>query len=288
MSVYAELVSSAQKIALLLRVDSLYTRFLERQNERFKAGDANIVEKTAAETQQLRAANQLQQARADYTIIQSQFGYLLASRQTFVPADKELKIDLRQFPDSASILQTPAVQFKKGQQAIVAQELSVIRAKKLPLINAGYTNQSFVGYERISNADVYYGSSNRFSSFAAGVSFPLFTRSLNARIKAAQIRVTAVDAELADTLALQEFIISQQQLRLQKNQQTLAYYKEAILKQASVIYQNATLQYNNGAINFLEWSMLVNQAIGLEADYIDALTEYNRTVIELNAYSPDF
>jgi cobalt-zinc-cadmium resistance protein CzcA len=57
---------------------------------------------------------------------------------------------------------------------------------------------------------------------------------------------------------------------------------------AEVLYQNANLQFNNGAINFLEWTMLVNQFISIQSGFIDALDDWNKTVIEINAYSPDF
>ena len=73
-----------------------------------------------------------------------------------------------------------------------------------------------------------------------------------------------------------------------KKYQTLNYFQQSALKNAAVLYQNADLQFNNGAINFLEWTMLVNQSISLQSGYIDALNEYNKTVIELNAYSPNF
>ena len=288
MLLYAELVSLTQKMALLQRADSLYRNFLDRQELRFKAGDANIVEKTAAETQHLQALNQLRQAMADYAILQQQFSYLLASRTVFVPADNELLLDLRQYPDSAAVSKLPVIRYKNAQEEIVRRELQLAKAKKLPLVSAGYTNQSFNGFQKIGNNDVYYDGSRRFSSVAAGINFPIFSRTLNARIKAGRARVAAVASELADSIAYQDMLLSQGRTRYQKNQQTLSFYREALLKQATVLYQNATLQFNNGAISFLEWSLLVNQAIGLEAGYTDALLEYNKSVIDLNAYSPDF
>ncbi|MEJ7683474.1 MAG: hypothetical protein WKG06_37585 [Segetibacter sp.] len=47
--------------------------FLQRQELRFKAGETNIVEKTAAESQRMQAANQLQQLIVDFQIVQTHF-----------------------------------------------------------------------------------------------------------------------------------------------------------------------------------------------------------------------
>ena len=78
-----------EKISLLQKADSLYSSFLQRQEQRFKAGDANILEKTAAETQRMQVANQLQQIEADLKIVQSQFGQLLNIPQNCICRKKK-------------------------------------------------------------------------------------------------------------------------------------------------------------------------------------------------------
>ena len=58
-----------------------------------------------------------------------------------------------------------------------------------------------------------------------------------------------------------------------------------ILKQAKILQEDATRQFNNGAINYLEWLMLVHQSIGIQSDYLNAISEWNKNIIELNSYS---
>lgn len=285
---YYEMLILLQKQQLLIRADSLYAAFLQRQELRFKVGEANIVEKTAAETQRMQAANQLQQLMVDFQIVQTQFAYFLNSKQLFVPVIIDAKATLINLPDTFAIAHSPALQWKKQQQDIVNKELNLARTRKLPLLNFGYTNQSFTGIANVNDANKTYGAANRFSSYTAGVNIPLFTGSIKARIASGEIRYRAVQAEYEDTLALQRSTASQLILRHRKNTETLNYFLNSALKNAEVLYQNANLQFNNGAINFLEWTMLVNQSVSLQSGYIDALNEWNRTVIDLNAYSPNF
>ncbi|UPT67384.1 MAG: hypothetical protein M0D57_01460 [Sphingobacteriales bacterium JAD_PAG50586_3] len=51
---------------------------------------------------------------------------------------------------------------------------------------------------------------------------------------------------------------------------------------ADTIINTANAQLQNGDINYLEWVMLINQAIGTQSDYLDAVKALNLSVIELN------
>lgn len=285
---YYDMVAMLQKIKLLTKADSLYNAFLQRQEQRFNAGEVNVLEKTSAETQRMQALIQLQQLQADFRVVQNRFSYLLNSSTLWLPQETALRAPLSQLPDTAAVSQYPAVLYKQQQQNIALQEIKLNRAKKLPLLNAGYTNQSIIGYQNVDGTEKYFNASKRFSSVIAGIGIPIFSRSLNARIRSSEAQYRAVQSEYADTLALQKTALQQLLLQYQKNEQTLNNYQQAVTKQVAVIYENATLQYTNGAINYLEWAMLINQAISLEANYIDALSERNRTVAELNSYSPNF
>ncbi len=285
---YYDMVAMLQKIQLLTKADSIYAAFLQRQEQRFDAGEVNILEKTSAETQRMQALNQLQMLQSDFRMVQHRFGYVLNSNTLWLPLMTTLRTPLLPLPDTASISQYPFLQYRFQQQNIALQEIKLNRAKKLPLLTMGYSNQSIIGYQNTGVEEKYYGASHRFSSVMAGISFPVFSKSLNARIHSSEAQYRAVQAAYADTLALQQSTLQQLVLQYQKNEQTLSNYQQAVSRQAAVIYENATLQFTNGAINYLEWAMLINQAISLEAAYIDALNERNRTVAELNSYSAGF
>jgi cobalt-zinc-cadmium resistance protein CzcA len=287
-TLYYDMATMLQKIKLLTKADSLYSAFLQRQEQRFNAGEVNVLEKTSAETQRMQALIQLQQLRADFHIVQNRFSYLLNSNTLWLPKDTALRAPLLQLPDTSLVNQLPAVLCKQQQQNIALQEIKLNKAKKLPLLNAGYSNQSIIGYQNVDGTEKYYSGSKRFSSVIAGIGIPIFSKSLNARIRSSEAQYRAVQAEYADTVALQKTALQQLLLQYQRSEQTLNNYQQAVNKQVSVIYENATLQFTNGAINYLEWAMLINQAISLEANYIDALSERNRTVAELNSYSPNF
>ena len=56
-----------------------------------------------------------------------------------------------------------------------------------------------------------------------------------------------------------------------------ASYPNAIL-----ISETANRQFLGGDINYLDWVMLVNQALTIHNSYIDTINLYNESVIEWN------
>ena len=64
----------------------------------------------------------------------------------------------------------------------------------------------------------------------------------------------------------------------------MQYFESKALKQAQTITGTANLQFLNGEINYLEWVLLINQAIRIESDYIEAANNRNSALAELNFY----
>lgn len=63
------------------------------------------------------------------------------------------------------------------------------------------------------------------------------------------------------------------------------YYKTKGLQNSELIISTANRQFYEGEINYLEWTMLINQALDIQNKNIDALKRLNDQVIELNALS---
>ena len=117
-----------------------------------------------------------------------------------------------------------------------------------------------------------------------GLNIPLFNRANKARIAAGRSAVSALQSEYEALLKQQETHLQTLLLKKQKNEQLLKYYTSSALPQAKLIADNANQQFASGAISYLDWIILTNQAIGIRAEFINAVSEWNATVIELNVY----
>lgn len=282
---YYQILLMEERRDLLLRADSLFQSFLKKQEQRFAAGDINVLEKTAAETQRMQIAAQLQALNADMSALYVQFNSLLNNGVNYSPIKNGAKTRLNRLPDASVVMQLPVIKMKMQQQHMALRDIDVQRSGLLPQLSLGYVNQSIKGVQNIDGVEKFYSSGNRFSSVLVGVNVPLFNKSIKSRVAASKYYYDEAQAEYNEALRRQKLILDQLLLQYQKNEQQINYYEQHALKQAQMLREHGTLQFSSGAISYIEWLMLVQQSVQLEAGYFNALNDWNQTVIELNAYS---
>ena len=131
-----------------------------------------------------------------------------------------------------------------------------------------------------------YGLANPFSGFSVATSLPLFGRSYySAKIKLAEAAVAVAEKELA--LKQQELLLEQGRAlaQIRKAEQQLRYYESTGNAQADEIIAAATLAYKAGEISFLEMYEYYTQAISIRRNALEALHNYNQSVIQFQYYN---
>ncbi len=284
-ALYYQLLLLQERKGLLLRSDSLFQDFLERQERRFAVGDINVLEKTTAETQRMQIAAQLQWLEADRATVQAQFNSLLNTGAVYVPAGSSAKAVLTVLPDLSILPNHPSLRMQQQEQQVAFREIDVQKAKLLPQLSVGYFNQSIRGVQNIGGVEKFYSGGTRFSSVMAGVNIPLFRQAQKARIAASQLQYEVAGAEYREALRRQKAALESLLLQYGKAEGQVQYYESHALRQAALLREQASLKLRNGDISHIEWILLINQAIQLEAGYFSALQDWNNTVIELASYS---
>lgn len=277
-SVFYLLVYLNQKKKILLRTDSMYISFLEKANLRFDKGEANILEKTTAETQRGQIAIQLNQLQNDIDIIRLQFQLLLNSTTDFIPLAESEKLEFSASPDASVIFQHPQIKFLEQQQKISQTNTSLQKAKLFPDMSIAFNNTTIRGY---GADDIFYPMSKRFNSVQFGIGIPLFFGAQQAKINSGKIQQMISDNNYY--LGLQTLKTEYETARKNYKSQTktVDYFENTGLKNAALITKTANQQFANGDINYLEWTMLINNAAMIQSNYIDALKELNQTIIQL-------
>jgi len=283
-ALYYQLLVMQEKKSLLLQADSLFSSLLLRQEQRFRAGDINVLEKTTAETQRMQLAAQLEQLQADQASLQVQFSTLLNNGNLYTPVYGNAKATLLHLPESQELTQHPFLKNKMQQQEIALREIDVQKAKLLPQLSLGYSNQSIRGLQNVNGQDKFYDAGSRFSSLIVGVNIPVFATATKARIAAGKYLAEAAQADYNEALRQQQTALQQLILQYNKCGKLLQYYEQSALRQAKLLREHGTLQLSNGAISAIEWMLLMNQSIQMQADYFNLLNEWNAIVIELNSY----
>ena len=159
-------------------------------------------------------------------------------------------------------------------------KLQTEKAKLNPTFNIGYNNMSMYG----NGADnKFYERSARFHSGMIGVGLPIFNSAQKSVIEAQKVNQQIAENNYQLGLVNLKNQYLQNLGQFQKLNDEVSYYQKTGLQNSESILKTANNQYFNGEINYLEWTLLVNQAFEIQNKYIDRLKETNDKIIEINS-----
>jgi len=267
---------------LLQRLDSVYSRVLLAAELRLKAGETNLLEKTTAETHLQQFRIQQRQLSGDVLIAQQKLRWLLNTEEKLLPDYQSEESRNMVVPDTASITSHPLMKYKEQQVAVATLQTEVDRNKLAPDISIGYFNMSIVGYQSLDGVtQKYYGSGSRFSSFYLTLGVPIFNKGAKNRVKAGRLNeeLARMNVKVADQ-QLKSHLLQLSGERLKK-QELVNYYEQAGLAQSELIISSAKQSLDQGQISYLEWTILMNNAVGIQLGRLDAIQQLNVVVTEI-------
>ena len=277
--IYNELNYQNEKEKLLLRADSIYTNYYKRAELRLKKGESNILEKTTAENYRSQAEIQLANLKKDREVSLYQFNFLI-NDETMYSNENVNFYEISEFNRDSNYVGNPVVLKQLEQQkSIELAKLKAEKSKLLPTFNIGYNNSSMYG---TGADDKFYEKSARFHSGMIGVGIPLFNGAQKSLIEGQKIN---------QLIAENNYEIGSKNLKNQyemlfgafeKLKSETDYYQSKGLKNAETIMKTANRLYDEGEINYLEWSILINQSLDIQNKLIDTQKMLNEKIIQLN------
>ncbi|MCE2789675.1 MAG: TolC family protein [Saprospiraceae bacterium] len=271
--VFNEFGYTREQEKLLQSYLKFYDLFSQKTDQRVREGEADIIEKTMA-TQQLAQVNwQLERLRNALKLLSLELSWLVNDGSQYVPDTKQWNTQpLDLVIDSSQLKAHPQLQlaYHQWQQAVTFTALQ--RSMLLPSVTIGFNNMSIRG----TGADnVLYDASKRFSSFQLGIQIPLFRKSANAGVSAARAEESIQRLHWENEVSF----LWKEWLTLAEKQQLMAdrirFMDQVSLPNAATIKETASRQLSGGAINYLEFVTLMNQALNIEQEYISIRKEAN-------------
>ena len=151
----------------------------------------------------------------------------------------------------------------------------------LPDLNVGYFSQTIIGTQDVNGVPRNFGQGFRFTGVQAGISVPLWFPPYTSRAKAAKINenIARTDAENYTRSIDGNF----RSLLDEYNKFTASvdYYEKQAVPEADLIIEQATRSYKAGALDYLEYVLTLNRALTIRQNYLEALNNYNQTVISI-------
>ncbi len=280
--VYWQYVYLTAKKKLLAYQDTLYSGFLRAAELRANSGETNRLEMITARSQSLEIKNQLFQITADVGIYNRKLMLLMNNTELTVPAENNLhRISFSFITDSASVKHNPSLAYANQQVEVAKIEKRLERSQMLPDLNIGYFSQTIAGTQDVNGIARNFGQGFRFTGVQAGLSVPIWFRPYSARSKAARINenIARADAENFSRSLTGSYLSLIDEFS--KFSSSVDYYEKQAVPESELIINQATLSYKAGAMDYLDYVLTLNRALGIKQNYLDALNNCNQTIISI-------
>lgn len=275
---FYELLALQERTKLLEDAHKLYTQFMDKVEKRFALGDADMLERSTARSQQVQIENQYMVLQAEYKMKLNAFALLLNISAQVEPQGGML------YPFQArdtSITGSPRLALAAEEVTHSTNTLRLEKARLYPLLTASYNNLSLMGWQRIGVEDRYFDIRDRFSFVGIGLGVPLFHGAQRAKIRAAAVQLEASHLRMQTTQRQLSMRMKNAWALYREMNRQVATYQTTLLPESKTILEAAEKRLATGQINYLEWVMLVNQSITIRSNYIDVVQQQNETAFEL-------
>ncbi len=266
---------------LSVKMDSIYKKFAEVAELRYKTGDISLVEKTAAISQHAQFSLQQDQYIYELGMYQSQNKLLLGTNDVLIPIINEIKFSSEQSLVTNKVLHPQTVYWEK-QQLVYKAMSNVEKAALLPDFTVGYNNLSIIGWQTPDGIKQnFYNSGNRFHTYHIGIGIPLWRNAIKQKIKSENIneQIAAINSLQASETISKAF--ESKMFQYKKNLLAVQYYQKDGLNQSNLIESQALAGYKAGNMSYSEFVALMAQALQIQHNYLEAKHQLNLVEVEL-------
>jgi cobalt-zinc-cadmium resistance protein CzcA len=249
-------------------LDSIYRNFSKAATRKLEAGATNTLEALTAQTKQKEISILLAQSKSNVERAELQFNKWIQSDSLYTATPDELTPMLINELDTVS---NPSLQYLRLSQRFAEQSLKLNKQAALPDLKFGV-------FQGTNNGT----GTNRYMGVQAGLAIPLFYGADKARVAAARTDVTVRENEYNDyqlrLLADYESLLADAATYMEG----VRYYEEFGERLARETTLNATKAFEAGEIDFLEYTLLIDNAHTIRTTYLHNLYFYNTTITEAN------
>jgi cobalt-zinc-cadmium resistance protein CzcA len=165
----------------------------------------------------------------------------------------------------------PALRYFTDARNLSVRELTLEKQKLLPDLNFSV----FLGTNNGTGIQAYSG-------FQVGAAIPLWLGAQKSKINASKTGASILASE-NENYKIQlnsKYLALQSDLR--KYEEGLNYYESTGKKLSEETLFHAVKAFQNGEINFLQYTQLLENAKSIETNYLTTLFQYNMTALEAN------
>ncbi len=260
-----------RELKLWLQLDTIYARFLEAAETKYKTRQTSKLEYLAATAKHKELMVNVKEAHGNYMAALhelNQYLMLPTLPQIAVP-EKDFTDYPRMLAPGDSIAYVPVLDYYRQQVRLSNAMWKAEKAKYLPRLELGYT------FQEVDGTDGFY-------AWEAGISLPLFFFSQKGKTKAARIQYQMAGEQYREKELEVKATWKQLAARCEASLDVLRFYWNEALPLAQEQMNAALLSYDLGDIGYMQFIQNMEAAINTRQQYLRRLDEYFKLVTELN------
>ncbi len=263
---YYHIVYLQHQEKLYRYLDSLYQNFSKASDRRFELGETNYLEKITAQAKFRKITTTLLQIENDK---KAQYEILQALTQS----DGKLVITNTKIEPIKNLTnETSKLIYSSYLESVTNNYKTQIKLQKqhwLPDLNLDY----FQGKNS--------GLSQSLYGFQVGIGIPLLYFGNKAKSKVAQLELQSWEQQKQNEEQKIEKYINQKRNELAKYQEAINYYDQYGKKLSEEIVKVGSRSYKEGEIDFFQYILSLENATGIQVDYLDNVLLFNKTQLDL-------
>jgi cobalt-zinc-cadmium resistance protein CzcA len=270
------------KMRLLQEADSIYSDLITRGMARYRMGDIDALELATLENQQFQINSQLQMLITDYRISQRELRVLMNAVGDHEPMADSSVYPFQHNSEGVDIYGSPALKVHEQRIQLAEWQKKLEASKLMPTFNAGVNSATIIGWQSSAQNDQqYYGSGKRFTSVNVGIGVPLFYGAQRSKIKAAENQKLVYSLEFASVKQQMTAELDQATISLEKHRELIARFRQRMLPNAVSIVRIANQKLAAGEVSYIDWTILINQAIQIKSEYLDIVQQMNEAAFDI-------
>lgn len=281
---YYGYVYTTHRLQLLNYLDSVYRDFAEKAGVRYRAGETSNLERLTAENRYQSVQLQKKEALADLKLYENLVRQQVNANVSInvSPLDSNLFLQKEAIAYDTSLSNNPVLNYHKQNIAVARSRVEAEKTKRLPTFSASYYHQLLIKAFNPAKISRSYFPGTRIGGFELGVSVPLFTKSIKARVQAEKIATSIAQSDLA--IAQWSLSTEYQQAFQQytRYKERVAFFEEKTLKLAGEQIRVSLIAYRLGEIGYVELFQNLTQATETRLQYLEAVRLLNEAIININ------
>lgn len=267
---YYNYQTQLQKLDLYQKLDSIYAKFAYSAKRRFELGETNYLENVTAKAKQKEITIQKNKAIQEVKNWLLQLQLLVQSKDSLViKKETPNRLDFNSYDLNVGL-----------EKQYLENRLQLSIAQK-HLQNQGFLPDLSLEYFQGTNNEL----DNTLYGVQFGIKLPLLFFGQKSKAKAAKLQADIVATEnilLSKTLQKEK---REKQNLLSQYDAELTYYENEGKVLSEQLLKVAQAGFKNGEIDFFQYIQTLENAYTIELNYLEALNQYNQTLISINYLS---